>query len=346
MAGLLDAMMQGYTQKVLGSDSTAAKGQAAAQTADAYQRLQQAIGNDYALQKQQFESDPANKGKTWQAPSTQERFNDQVQAMIYSGDPNLQARGLQLLDQPKADETTNLEKTAKLLGLDPMQVFMMMHPGPSQTRVNVNIPKQDQPMSFEDAQKLDWSNVPGGYQPGMSMMDAGRAGARLAATKDQAETTGATTVMDSSLTGMENNPQITQKPVPAAVSELRSQPGIIGQIANTALNVAGIPQNPADVKFIADRNMYVGQLTKAMNGAGASDQERENWLRQAPQLTDSPQQRQIKLRALREATDQFNLIAKNKGGNVVKSPGAPKAPQAPVATKRYNPATGKLEVIK
>lgn len=333
MAGLIDSFMQGYINRVNaqnGGGRAANNTLAAQNTASAFQRLQDAISQDYSQQQAQAKA----AGQEWKMPSPTERFNDQVQAMILSGDPALQERGLALMTPDAMDKPTDFQRNFEYLkqanpNLSEMEYFRMLHPGPAQTRVNVNLPKQDQPMTFEDAQKLDWSAVPGGYKPGMSMMDAGKAGARLAATKDQAETDGATKIMDTSLKGMETSPGITTKPIPAAVSELRSQPGIIGQTVNTALNVANIPQNTADVKFIADRNMYVGQLTKAMNGAGASDQERENWLRQAPQLTDSPEQRRIKLKALRDATNQFNQIAKNKGGNLAQAPKSPEAPKAP-----------------
>lgn len=336
--GLLDDFAQGYMSRMGGGRGSSANNEAlqAKQTASAYQQLQDIMKQDYDMQKTQAQKN----GQEWKMPSPTERMNDQIQAMVLSGDPNLQARGLSLMDVPKDDETTSLEKTAKALGWTPQQVFDKMHPGAASTRVNVNLPKMDQPMSVDDLQKLTW---PTGTTPipGMTMRDAGQAGARIAQTKDQAETGGATTAMTNSLGGMEANAGTTSKPIPGAVSELRNTPGIIGQAANTALNIAGLSQNPADVKFIADRNMYVGQLTKAMNGAGASDQERENWLKQAPQLTDDAQTRMIKLKALRDATQAFSQAAKNKGSTVADAPTAPK----PVATKRFNPATGKIEAI-
>lgn len=342
MAGVLDSLMSGYTERVLGPDSGAAKNNAALQTATAYQNLQDAIAADYGQQKQQFESDPTNKGKSWQAPDTSERFQDQVHAMILSGDPALQQRALGLIDQPKDEASTTLEKTAKLLNLTPMQVFQMQHPGPSSTNVSVNLPKMDQPMTLEDLQKLQ---MPNGQQPlpGMTMREAGQAGATVAQTKDQAETAGATNAMNRSLTGMEQNQGVTSTPLPGAVAEARNYPGVVGQAINTGLNAAGFPQNQNDVKFLSDRAMYVGQLTKAMNGAGASDQERENWMKQAPNLTDDPSTRRIKLNNLREATRSFTQAAKSKGSSNINTPEAPKAPQA---TKRFNPATGKIEAIQ
>lgn len=93
MAGIFDSLIKGYTDRVLGPDTS---GQVQG-TASAYAKLQDAINNDYAQQQKMFETNPQNKGKAWVPPSPTERLQDQINAMIVSGDPQLQARGLQLV---------------------------------------------------------------------------------------------------------------------------------------------------------------------------------------------------------------------------------------------------------
>lgn len=102
--GVLDQIMKGYSDRVLGPDT----GAAAQQTASSYQRLQDAINQDYSQQQKMFETNPDNKGKQWVPPSPSERLQDQVGAMIQSGDPALQQRGLQLFGtiQPKGKSPT------------------------------------------------------------------------------------------------------------------------------------------------------------------------------------------------------------------------------------------------
>lgn len=100
MPGIFDNLMQGYANRVLGPDKRAQ----AQQTADSYARVQQLISDDYANQKATFESNPENKGKEWEAPSPVERMNDQINAMVLSGDPQLQARGLNLVGTIKPKE--------------------------------------------------------------------------------------------------------------------------------------------------------------------------------------------------------------------------------------------------
>lgn len=93
MAGILDSLMQGYADRVLGPDTS---GQVQG-TASAYARLQDAINQDYSQQQKMFETNPINKGKSWVPPSPTERLQDQINAMIVSGDPQLQKRGLELV---------------------------------------------------------------------------------------------------------------------------------------------------------------------------------------------------------------------------------------------------------
>lgn len=312
MAGIIDSMMQGYTERILGK--SAREGNAAQNTAEAYKRLQAAIADDYNQQKTQFESNPANSGQSWTPPGTAERYEDQVQAMIMSGDPGLTDRGLALISSPK-ESGTEFQKNFEYLNqsnpnMTQMDYFRMLHPGPSVT--NINLPKQDQPMTLSDLQNL---RLPNG-QPvpvGTSMREAGQMGASVTQTEQQSTTGSAIDAMGGAAAGMQNDIGSSPKPLQGATAELRNRPGLIGQGANVALNVMGIPNNQSDVRFISNRNMYAGQLTRAMNGAGASDQEREYWMSQMPNLTDDPATRQTKFKKIQETTESMKQRAKAKG---------------------------------
>lgn len=360
MAGLIDSFMQGYINRVNaqnGGGRAANNTLAAQNTASAFQRLQDAISQDYAQQQAQAKA----AGQDWKMPSPTERFNDQVQAMILSGDPALQERGLALMTPDAMDKPTDFQRNFEYLkqanpNLSEMEYFKMLHPGPAQTRVNVNLPKQDQPMTFEDAQKLDWSAVPGGYQPGMSMMDAGRAGARLAMTKDQAEAGSASATAGASVESMEKAaPNTSPGGIPGLAAEARNMPGYTGQLINLGLNKIGVPRNVEDTKFITARDNLVSQVNKIMNSASATDKDRETVANMMPNLADDPQTREAKRQQVLTYVAGLQRSAQNKGG--VRSGGAnydirnhqaPQAPQAPKAapTKRYNPATGKIEAIQ
>lgn len=323
MAGLIDSFMQGYINRVNGQNggNRGANNALSAQgTASAYQRLQQAIADDYGQQKKNFESDPNNKGKTWQAPDPAERFNDQVQAMILSGDPALQARGLELMTPDAAPKPTEFQRNFEYMKqanpeLTEMQYFQMLHPGPSQTRVSVNLPKMDQPMTVEDLQKLQWPEgvIP---LPGMTMRDAGNAGARIAQTTEQSKSGQSLDTLQGSMTQLRENIDASSGPVEGITSTLRNQPNMVGQAINTGLNIAGIPNSDKAVKFDVANRQTAGQITNLFNGAGASDQEFQRWQSLQPLLTDDAQARAIKFNGRNEMIKDMTRRAREKGSNV------------------------------
>lgn len=100
MAGLMSDIASGF-HDYIASQAPVNPAQGAASTASAYARLQDAINQDYSQQKKMFESNPDNAGKAWVPPDPTERLRDQIDAMIVSGDPGLQQRGLQLLGTVK-----------------------------------------------------------------------------------------------------------------------------------------------------------------------------------------------------------------------------------------------------
>ena len=362
MAGLIDSFMQGYINRVnaMNGGGRAANNTLAAQnTASAFQRLQDAISQDYSQQQAQAKS----AGQDWKMPSPTERFNDQVQAMILSGDPALQERGLALMTPDAMDKPTDFQRNFEYLkqanpNLTEMQYFQMLHPGQN-TRINVNLPKMDQPMSLEDLQKLQ---LPNG-QPvpiGSSMREAGTMGAKIAQTKDQSEKGSAAEVSADAIKtlGQNLNPTTTVKDT--VIESLRNAPGLIGQVSSVAAGAAGIPTNPVAVKFSQSQSQASTQLLKIMSGASATDTEYERIKALFPQITDSPATKAIKYNTMLDQTHTIVERAKSQGvTNLpdlskiprVAVPGQPKRPTAPeapkpAATKRYNPATGKIEAIK
>lgn len=364
MAGLIDSFMQGYINRVnaMNGGGRAANNTLAAQnTASAFQRLQDAISQDYAQQQAQAKA----AGQEWKMPSPTERFNDQVQAMILSGDPALQERGLALMTPDAMDKPTDFQRNFEYLkqsnpNLTEMEYFKTLHPGQN-TRINVNLPKMDQPISLEDLQKLQ---LPNG-QPvpiGASMRDAGNMGAKIAQTNQQGSTGSAAQISADAIQTLGQNLNPTNNIKDTVVESLRNAPGIIGQVSSVAAGAAGIPTNPAAVKFSQSQSQASAQLLKIMSGASATDTEYERIKALFPQITDSPATKAIKYNTMLEQTQAIVERAKSQGvtnlpdlskiprANVPGSgrPKAPQAPQAPkpAATKRYNPATGKIEAIQ
>ena len=114
MAGLIDSFMQGYINRVNsqnGGGRVANNTLAAQNTASAFQRLQDAISQDYSQQQAQTKQ----SGQDWKMPSPTERFNDQVQAMILSGDPALQERGLALMTPDAMDKPTEFQRNFEFM---------------------------------------------------------------------------------------------------------------------------------------------------------------------------------------------------------------------------------------
>lgn len=363
MAGLIDSFMQGYINRANGQNGgnrSANNAMTAQNTASAYQRLQEAISQDYAQQKENAKA----SGQEWKMPSSTERFNDQVQAMILSGDPALQERGLALMTPDAMDKPTEFQRNFEFMktanpGMTEMQYFQMLHPGPARTNVSVNLPKMDQPISLDDLQKLQ---LPNG-QPvpiGSSMREAGTMGATIAQTKDQSEKGSAAEISAGAITQLGKNLNPTSTVKDTIVESLRNAPGLIGQMSSVAAGAAGIPTNPAAVKFNQAQSQASSQLLKIMSGASATDTEYERIKALFPQMTDSPATKAIKYNTMLDQTQAIVDRAKSQGvTNLpdlskvprVAVPGQPKrptAPQAPkpAATKRYNPATGKIEAIQ
>lgn len=90
---LMESIIKGYTDRVLGPDQNAA----AQSTASAYQQLQDALNQKYQTEQQEFEANPANQGQAFKMPDSMTRWGDQINAMITSGNPVLQQQGLGML---------------------------------------------------------------------------------------------------------------------------------------------------------------------------------------------------------------------------------------------------------
>ncbi len=347
MAGLIDSFMQGYINRVNaqnGGGRAANNTLAAQNTASAFQRLQDAISQDYSQQQAQAKA----SGQDWKMPSPTERFNDQVQAMILSGDPALQERGLALMTPDAMDKPTDFQRNFEYLkqanpNLSEMEYFKMLHPGPASTSVRVNIPKQEQMVSIEDSQKIF---MPDGSHPpiGMTYSQVAQLGGRAAETTDQSKAGQATDTLGGSMKVIRENINASPTPVGGAITALRTQPGIMGQVINTVANAAGVPMKPTDVKFQAATRMATGQVTNLMNGAGASEGERDYWATLQPLPTDDATTRAVKFNQQNAFIKNMTNRARARGVSVsdynvkdvpvpaeIKS--APKRPQAPQAPK-------------
>lgn len=356
MAGLIDSFMQGYINRVNaqnGGGRAANNTLAAQNTASAFQRLQDAISQDYSQQQAQAKA----SGQEWKMPSPTERFNDQVQAMILSGDPALQERGLALMTPDAMDKPTDFQRNFEYLkqanpNLSEMEYFKMLHPGPASTNVRVNIPKQEQMVSIEDSQKIF---MPDGSHPpiGMTYSDVARLGGRSAETSDQSKAGQATDTLGGSMKVIRENINASPTPVGGAVTALRTQPGIMGQVINTVANVAGVPMKQTDVQFQNATRMATGQVTNLMNGAGASEGERDYWATLQPLPTDDQMTRRVKFNQQNDFIRNMTERARARGVQVpeykvenlpIKQPSKPSAPQAPQAPKAAQTRTTKSGV--
>ena len=335
MAGLIDSFMQGYINRVNSQNSggrVANNTLAAQNTASAFQRLQDAISQDYGQQQEQAKAN----GQDWNMPSATERFNDQVQAMILSGDPALQERGLALMTPDAMEKPTEFQRNFEYMkqanpGMTEMQYFQMLHPGPAQTRINVNIPKMDQPMTLEDLQKLQ---LPNG-QPvpiGTSMREAGSMGAKVGQTKEQSDKGSAAEISAGAITQLGKNLNPTSNVKDTIVESLRNAPGLIGQVSSIAAGAAGIPTNPAAVKFNQAQSQASSQLLKIMSGASATDTEYERIKAQFPQIGESPATKAIKYNTMLDQTQAIVERAKSQG--VTGLPDMSKIPRARVPDER------------
>ena len=335
MAGLIDSFMQGYINRVnsMNGGGRAANNTLAAQnTASAYQRLQDAISQDYAQQQAQAKA----AGQEWKMPSPTERFNDQVQAMILSGDPALQERGLALMTPDAMDKPTDFQRNFEYLkqanpSLTEMQYFQMLHPGPAQTRVNVNLPKMDQPMSLEDLQRLQ---LPNG-QPvpiGTSMREAGAMGAQVGQTKEQSDKGSAAEISADAIKTLGQNLNPTTNVKDTVVEALRNAPGIPGQIASVAATAAGIPTNQSAVKFTQASQQASAQILKILSGASATDEEFQRIQNLFPQIGHSPATKAIKYNSMLDQTEAIVNRAKSQG--VTGLPDMSKIPRARVPDER------------
>lgn len=355
MAGIIDSFMQGYINRVnsMNGGGRAANNALAAQnTASAFQRLQDAISQDYSQQQAQAKA----AGQEWKMPSPTERFNDQVQAMILSGDPALQERGLALMTPDAMDKPTDFQRNFEYLkqanpNLTEMQYFQMLHPGPASTNVRVNIPKQEQMVSIDDSQKIF---MPDGSHPpiGMTYSEVARLGGRSAETTDQSRSGQAVDTLSGSMNVIRDNIGASNTPLTGAITAVRTMPGMTGQIVNTLANAAGVPMKPDDVKLQSATRMATGQVTNLMNGASASEGERDYWATLQVLPTDDDMTRRIKFNQQNDFIRKMSARARARGVQVPEynvenlpveqhsKPSAPKAPQSPKAAQTRTTKSG------
>ncbi len=341
MAGILDDLMQGYTASVFGNKPNPVL--EAQNTASSYQKLQAAIAADYGQQQKDFESDPANAGKQWQMPSPSERFNDQVQAMVLSGDPGLQKRGLDLIKPDENTQETADQKNFDWLSqqnpnMSQMDYFKMLHPGRAVTNVNI---KMDQPIPISDLQKMtgpDGKPLP----PGITYTQAVAMGAKLNQTENQTNRGLAVDSINQNFNTLHDNIDPSGNSAGQKILDTaRTTPGVVGMVANAAAGAMGIPSNNAADKFALSINNINSQVIKLMSGLAVSDSEYARWRNTLPNITDSSQTRRIKFNQMLDfATDIGNRAAKAGVSDVPDFGSIPKfddsqaTQQAPVQRQR------------
>ena len=312
MAGIMDSLIKGYTNRVLGPDQN----EAARNTATAYANLQDAMNTQYNEQKVAFETDPANKGKSWSAPTPIERAQDEISAMILSGDPTLQSRGLQMYGsiQPTSDSSTAAIKEYQYAVSHGYKGTFKdwKEAQKGGTTVNVNSSNVDKPVTISDLSKLtmpDGSPVP----PGTTYGQLRDMGATLAQTQPQAKSGTSADIIGTNLQLLRDSIDADSSPIRGAGTVLRTAPGVMGSMVNAAMTASGYPMNDKAVDFNTSVRTITGHVTNLMNGAGASEGERDYWASLQPQFTDDLNTRKRKFNNILEFGQFMAERAKSAG---------------------------------
>ena len=314
--GILDNYMTGFSNAVLGADP--------AQAASVYQKLQDQLSGKYSQAKAAFEADPNNKGKQYQAPDPLQRWSDQVNGMITSGDPTLQKAGLEQLSLYQ-QRATAPESAAKLPAAvqeyqyavgqgykGSFQDWQIAQKAAGRSTVNVSVNQNDKPMSVSDAKDLVLPN--GGTPLGMTVNQALQAGATFK--QDSNQTTQGTSV-DTVGAAVADLEKATNGGIPDAVTgtalQYRTMPGVVGTAVNYTLNRAGVPVTDNDAKLVSASRTLASNLTKMMSGAGASDEEYQRVMAQVPAPGQSPEVFRQNLEQTKRNLQFYTMRARNAG---------------------------------
>lgn len=288
MASIMESLMKGYSDRVLGQDPNVQ----AQQTASAYAQLQDAISGQYAEQKKQWETDPANQGKEWQAPDPLTRLRDQIGGLITSGDPRLQQRGLQLLGtvQPKAGSTpAAIQEYQYAVGQGYQGTFADWKKA-QKSGTTVNINQGAKQVSISDLKNLtlpDGSPVP----PGTTYDQLTQLGATVKPTEGEATKATAIDQMQSSITDIGDviNSDGFDNTLSGLATQIRTRGDWIGGVADTALKAAGIDLAPGQAKLARASRQLGSQILKVLSGASATEDEYNRVMSQLPSPGQPPE---------------------------------------------------------
>lgn len=314
--GILDQIAKGYSNAVLGPDP--------AQTADAYSRLQQELSSKYDKDKQIFEADPANAGQQYKMPDPLTRWQEQVDAMIKSGNPVLQKEGLNQLSmyQQRATAATSVDAPSSVKEYQyaqgqgyqgSYQQWVLDKAAANKSSVNVSVAPAQQLLGLKDSMGL--VNEQGEHPPvGIPLGELPGRGYRpmLSETQRQAGTAG--DVLQSSTAGLGQNLETGGTPTSNVVNELRTSPGVVGSVADTLLSAAGVPMTSTAVRFNNYKTSVTQQAVKLMSGASATEGEMATYRGMLPKFTDSPETKRIKFQ---QAADfAKSVVSRNAQGGV------------------------------
>lgn len=310
--GILDGLITGYTNAILGPAPTDVGG--------AYSKLQTELNSKYEKNKQAFEADPANAGKAFQMPDALQRWNDQIQGMMTSGDPVLQKEALeQMNDYYKratdvaADNTPTSMREFTLAQQNPEYAdYLAEKQRRGGTNVNVNIPQGEKWVPLDklgDFTQADGSPIP----PGTTYDELRAMGAMPVQTQQQVKSGVGTDLMVSSMKDLRDSIDTAPTATQQITSTLRNMTGLPGAAANIALNAMGNKATVSDTKFNNSTRMLTGQITNLMNGAGASEGERDYWASLQAQVANDPITRRIKYNAMVDFANTMANRARKAG---------------------------------
>ena len=321
--GLLDGILKGVENSILGPNP--------ADTASAYKRLQDELSSGYNQKKQAFEANPENKGKQYQMPDAITRWGDQINAMIISGDPVLQQNALQQLGDyqqritsvqrgTEAPTSVREYQYAQMQGYQGLfQDWLKARAEASRSNINVNIAKQDQPMSVSDAKQVVLPN--GELAFGMTPNQARAAGGKIVLSDTQRQAGTAGDILNANQQLLEQNLNPSKNKVEAVSNELRTMPNVVGTVLNTGLNIAGVPMSDAAAKFELAKSNISQQQLKLMSGASASEQEMQQYRDKLPKFTDSAAIQRLKFQQAAQFAD--SVIQRNSQAGVKPSSAKP-----------------------
>lgn len=320
--GLLDGILKGVENSILGPNPS--------DTASAYKKLQDELSSGYNQKKQAFEANPENKGKQYQMPDAITRWGDQINAMITSGDPVLQQNALQQLGDyqqritsvqrgTEAPTSVREYQFAQLQGYQgSFQDWLRLKAEAGRSNINVNIAKQDQPMSVSDAKQVVLPN--GELAFGMTPNEARAAGGKLVLNDTQRQAGTAGDILENNKQLLEQVLNPSKNKVEAVTNELRTMPNVVGTVINAGLNLSGAPMSDAAAKFELAKNNIAQQQLKLMTGQGATDSEKQDYKDKLPKFTDSPAVQRLKFQQATQFAD--SVIQRNIQAGI--KPSSPK----------------------